>query len=78
MPFAGNRAYNNASISGQGTTGGYWSSSPLPSSSRNVYFLVFTSNYVNPQNNSFRAGGLSVRSFKDSYVAPDSTWTVVQ
>jgi len=77
MPFVGTRVNSNASISRQGTDGNYWSSSAFSSNS-NAYDLYLSSSNARTDANSGRAFGFPVRCFKDSYVTPDSTWTVVQ
>ena len=79
MPFAGCRDYSSASLNIQGSVGFYWSSSPYGSSyPNNARYLSLDSSSVGTDDLSGRAYGFSVRCFKDSYVVPDSTWTVVQ
>ena len=78
MPFAGFRKCSDASNISQGGEGHYWSSSPYSANSnyaRNLNLYAFT---VYADASSKRANGFYVRCFKDSYVAPDSTWIVVQ
>lgn len=75
IPFAGGRDYSTAGLKLQGSNGGYWSSSPYgsvyPSYAR---VLDLYSSSVYADNRSRRAFGLSVRCFKDSYVAsPESS-----
>ena len=79
MPFAGARNYSSGAVYDQGNYAYYWSSS-LHDDSYPEYakLLYFGSGYVNPVYYYYRAYGLPVRSFKDSYVTPDSTWIVVQ
>ena len=79
IPFAGNRSYPSADLGGQGSDGNYWSSSPYgsdyPNDASNLYL---NSSYVFANDSSSRAFGFSVRCFKDTYVAPTSSWTVIQ
>lgn len=77
MPFAGRRGYYDGIVYGQGGNARYWSSSPRDGGPEYAWYLYFNSNNVNPSYNN-RAHGQSLRCFKDSYVAPDSTWTTVQ
>ena len=78
MPFAGRRNYSSADLDVQGTHGNYWSSSPYGSDNPgNASYIRLSSSYVDT-GNTRRALGFSVRYFKNSYVVPDSTWTVIQ
>lgn len=77
IPFAGFRNYSTADLKRQGSYGYYWSSSPDSSDSNNVRTFYLDSSYVNAGSDDLRADGLPVRCFKDSYVAPDSNWTVI-
>jgi hypothetical protein len=79
IPFAGRRSSSYASLDLQGSYGIYWSSSPYGSSNPNrASSLDLNSSNVNANNGYERAYGLSVRCFKNSYVAPDPNWTVIQ
>lgn len=75
ISFAGSRYYSNATLDGQGSYGNYWSSSP--SDSDHPYgarYLSLYSPYVLADNGGRRGFGVSVRCFKDSYVAsPESS-----
>lgn len=75
LPFAGYRVNWSADVYFQGSMGLYWSSSHY--STNNAYDLLFTPNSIsiNPQSAYYRAGGLSVRCFKNSPVIPTSSWT---
>jgi uncharacterized repeat protein (TIGR02543 family) len=64
LPFAGARSYSSAGVYDQGTNGYYWSSSR--SNADYAYRLGFSSTALNPQGNSRRANGFSVRCFKNS------------
>lgn len=75
MPYAGYRNNSDASLSDQGSYGYYWSSSASSSYARYLRLYLST---VLADNDSRRVYGYSVRCFKNSYVAPDSSWTVVQ
>lgn len=77
MPFAGYRDYSTADLKNQGSYGLYWSSSPDSSSSANAYNLRIGSGTVYTEYWNYRALGLSVRCFKNSYVEPTSSWTVI-
>jgi hypothetical protein len=75
IPFAGRRYYSYADLKNQGSYGNYWSSSPYgsdnPDSAR---YLYLNSSIVRARSYNTRALGLSVRCFKDSYVAdPESS-----
>ena len=75
MPMAGQRSATDASAINAGTRGQYWSSSP-----QNAFFtkgLNFTSSSIYPQSSYHRAGGLSIRLFKDTPVIPDNSWTTL-
>ena len=76
MPFAGMRDYDDASFMSRGI-GYFWSSSPYPADDY-AHFIYLVSSDVFVDDDNYRANGFSIRAFKDSYVAPDSSWTVVQ
>lgn len=75
MPFAGDRFYGTSNVSDQGSRGYYWSSTAY--SANKVYRLYFDSSSVDPQEWSNRAAGFSVRCFRNSTLAPDSSWTTI-
>ena len=72
LPFAGYRYYGSASLYDLGSYGFYWSSSPSSASSKYARRLYLGSSNVDADDYDNRADGLSVRCFKDSYVAPIS------
>ena len=79
MPFAGYRLYSTADLNIQGSSGFYWSSSPYGS----IYpdralFLSLDSSNVFADAGTRRANGYPVRCFKNSYVAPDASWILLQ
>lgn len=76
MPFAGYRKDSDASVGYQGSYGFYWASSPSESSSYARRLYLYST--LSVASLSTRASGLSVRCFKNEYVTPDSSWTVVQ
>ena len=76
LPFAGDRSYYDASLNDQGSYGYYWSSSPNSASSNIARDLYLGSSSVDASYLSNRAYGLSVRCFKDSYVAPSISYTL--
>ena len=78
MPFAGYRTYRDVSLGSQGSYGRYLSSSPYSNSTDNISTLMMNSSSVNANTSFYRTHGYSMRCFKDSYVSPDSNWTVVQ
>ena len=79
MPLAGYRDSSNSGVIFQTDYAYYWSSSPRGGSNLEyAWYLFFNSSYVDPSDILGRACGLSVRCFKNEYVAPDSTWTVIQ
>ena len=73
LPFAGVRSSSSAGVNSQGTYGYYWSSSRI--NADYAYGLFFYSSGLNPRDYSSRAGGFSVRCFKNSPVVPTSSWT---
>ena len=77
MPFTGFREYSNAGLSYQGI-GYYWSSSPSESN-RPYYarYLYLESYNIYTFNDNQRARGQSIRCFKNSYMKPTSSWTVI-
>ena len=66
LPLALSRSAIGATISTADRYGSYWSSSPH-SSYIYAYNLTFTSSSVDVQNYSYRANGVSVRCFRNSY-----------
>lgn len=66
MPIAGNRKYDDASPTYQGSYGNYWSSSPFLSGSNDARSLSLDFSNVNANNNGDRALGFSVRCFKNT------------
>ena len=75
LPFAGKRQYSNAWIYWQGTIGYYWNEIGLYSGQARYLYLNSWS-IVN--DSTYRADAQSIRWFKDSYVEPTSSWTVIQ
>jgi len=78
MPFAGGRNSYDASLINQSSYGNYWSSSPYLSQSTTALTLHLETSTVDVNYNVNCANGYPVRCFKDLYVAPTSSWTVVQ
>lgn len=66
IPFAGIRRYTDSGVVGQGNNGFYWSSSSQ-SGSYNTYNLMLDSFNVYASSNYYRAYGLPVRPFKNTY-----------
>jgi len=58
LPAAGGHTSYNGKLSGVGTDGIYWSSTP---EYHEAYYLYFTNSYVNPNLHIYRAYGFSVR-----------------
>lgn len=75
MPMAGVRTSSSSNVGGQGTTGGYRSSTPY--STNRAYYLEAYSSTIQRQSMAARTFGLSVRCFKDTPVTPDSSWTML-
>ena len=73
IPFAGLRNFSTAGLSYQGSEGDYWSSSPDSPGPYTAHRFDLSSSSVRSIGNSTRAKGLSVRCFKDSYVASPET-----
>lgn len=78
IPLAGFRV-RSSNVTYQGSNAYLWSSSSISGSDYafGVYFNNSSSVYAGYTNGT-RIQGLPVRCFKDSYVAPDSNWTIVQ
>ena len=78
MPFAGHRGYSNAVIYNQGSYGLYWSSSRGGTDYPNrASGISLNSSNADANYSVQRAEGYSIRCFKNSYVVPDSSWTVI-
>ena len=77
IPSAGIRNRTDAATGGAGGFGSYWSSSPM-SSPYNAHYLYISGADVSLIYEGTRTFGYSIRCFKDSYVVPTSSWTVVQ
>ena len=78
LPFAGGRNSSTADLKAQGSNGLYWSSSPLGSARPyGAHPLALGSSLVDAHGSNSRANGLSVRCFKDSYVASPETSNLV-
>ncbi|MBR4567497.1 hypothetical protein IKO18_03550 [bacterium] len=77
LPFAGGRNSSTADLKAQGSYGYYWSSSPYSAGSSSARTLDLDSSYVDADYINGRAYGLSVRCFKDSYVASPETSNLV-
>lgn len=75
MPYAWGRDWN--SLYGQGSTGAYWSSSKGTEYPSFSCMLLMSSNYFHLNDEDERSWWHSIRAFKNEYVAPDNTWTVV-
>ena len=73
LPFAGRRERLSSIVSGQGSNGCYWSSTPY--NSNNAYSLYFNSSNIYHQDNDSRSYAFSVRCFKNTPVIPTSSWT---
>ena len=58
LPAAGHRDYSTGATGSQGTYGYYWSSSPYSTDAR---YLYFSSTYVNPAYDNYRAYGFTLR-----------------
>jgi uncharacterized protein (TIGR02145 family) len=72
LPAASRR--DGSDLNGVGSYGLYWSSSPLSAGPDSARLLYLYSSNVSANSLSRRAGGISVRCFKDSYVAsPESS-----
>ena len=78
IPFAGYITDLTAQFRSKGSYGGYWSSSPSGSDYPNKsLFFYLNSSSVGADSSNNRAYGLSVRCFKNSFVVPTSSWTVI-
>lgn len=77
MPFTGRRI-TSSSTNNQGNYGYYWSSSPYDSEyPYNASSLILTSSNISTNSSGNRAAGYSVRCFKNSFMTPTSSWTVI-
>lgn len=75
MPMAWRRNYTTANVDNEGSYGYYWSYTPKDTSK--AFYLSFFSSNINSSSNYDRAGGLSVRCFKNSPTVPTSSWTTL-
>jgi hypothetical protein len=64
IPFAGSRIYSTARVSNEGYTSNLWSSSPVDDY---AHYLYINSSDVRAYSSFYRAYGLSIRCFKDTY-----------
>ena len=80
LPAAGYRYGSAVHLAG---SNGYWSSTPYPSGANYAYYVLFSSNSLNPASSSYRYNGYSVRLVRPvNYYAPalgdkyysDGTW----
>lgn len=74
MPLAGSRNYYYSDVNSVGNISYYWTSTPAMTDAYNLYI---NSSNIYPQNLSNRAGGNSVRCFKNTSVIPTSSWTTL-
>ena len=77
MPLTGYRNRATLALGNQGTRGYYWLSTPDRASSDSAYYMNLPSSWEAGVNSNFYCYGYPVRSFKNSYVTPDSSWTVI-
>ena len=79
MPLAGEREYLDGTPSSRGVNGYYWSSCCSGTNAGRLRLNVSSTSYF-PTDilYDFRAFGYSIRPFKDSYVEPASSRTVIQ
>ena len=75
MPFSGIRSENSSNVGSQGTIGRYWYCTPYSTS--NAFYLLIDSTVLTIQGTRERAEWLTIRSFKDEIVIPDSSWTTL-
>ena len=71
IPFAGRRNCNNGSISNQGINTYLWTSSPVNATDWYSIRPYWNINNLYINNMDYRANGLSVRCFYDSYLFPE-------
>lgn len=74
MPFAGYRSRSSAGVDYQGAYGNYWSASAFGNVAHHLYFYSSTFIFRNYSN---RTWGYSLRCFKNTSVAPDSSWAIL-
>lgn len=77
MPFAWYRNYSNGNLSSQGSYWFYWSSSHY-SSNYEAYNFVMNSSTVNAAQYKNRTYWYSIRPFKNEFVVPTSSWTIIK
>ena len=77
MPFAGYRRASNSGIVDVGSSGRYWSSSPYGSDYPKLVGACILGSFVTANSRSDRALGYSIRCFKNSFIVPTSSWTVI-
>lgn len=71
MPFVGRRSYTDTNLAKQGTEGFYWSSDA-------TWTISLETSAPAIRSNPYLAYAMPIRPFKDEYVTPTSSWTVVQ
>lgn len=78
MPFAGRRRQSDAEKV-QDTYGWYWAADARTSSDV-IYAnsIQLTANNVYTDSRMYRGIAMSIRAFKNEFVAPTSSWTVIQ
>ena len=76
MPFVGYRAYSDGLVRNQANSGDYWASNIEAAGRQNAYYMSLYSSDRNIDYNYF-GYGYSIRAFKNEYVAPTSSWTVI-
>lgn len=76
MPFTGFRHYYSSNFAQQGSIG-YYQSSSFDSTSKITILYLYWDDAVEADRIDYRADGISIRCFKDLYVAPTSSRTVI-
>ena len=79
IPLAGDRNNSSASTEDQGLYGSYLSSSPHPNEEINLVYSFSLDSYSSHVSDGTVPPSywFSVRCFKDSYVTPTSSWTII-
>ena len=78
MPFAWVRSFSSSNKNSEGSRWYYWWSDVYDYQNITARCAVLYSNTLYVPHTSSRGDACSIRAFKDSYVTPESDWTVIQ
>ena len=78
LPFTGNRNFASGNAVSQGSDWYYWSATPRIDIPRSSYTCYISSSSIEANVAVMHMQGNPIRPFKDNFVKPTSTWTVIQ